>query len=98
MVDKANVDTSPVEIEWIPGKNMNWIVDNVRMGRKCGLFALEFRGHTRDEAEWLLHANKLCADVEETTKMIREACKQIDEEWKTWLSERRRIYAKSPAV
>ena len=33
MVDKANVDTSPVAIEWIPGRNMNWIVDNVRMGR-----------------------------------------------------------------
>jgi hypothetical protein len=54
---------APVEIEWVPGRNRNWIVDGVRVGYKCALFALEWKGHTREEAECLMRAARLLFDT-----------------------------------
>jgi hypothetical protein len=79
MLDKVVPrDHAPATIEWEPGRNMNWRVDGVKMGRKCALFACEWIGCTKEESASLLHANQLCAEAQETIKTIRDTCKRID--------------------
>ena len=85
LVNKANVDYVPLDIKWVPGRFKNWLVNGVRMNYKTAIFALEFKGHTREEAEILLRAWKLCQEVEESTNTIRRVCDKMTEKFKQWL-------------
>ncbi len=65
-------DCSPVEISWVPGRNMNYQIAGIQMGYKTALFDLQWRGHTKEQAECLLRCAEKLAKARETRETLEE--------------------------
>jgi len=85
LANKAIGDLQPLEIEFVGGPTKPWLLNEVRVNEKTALFDLEFHGFPREVAQAILAAHKLCAEVDQTTKQIKQTCKDIEKDFKSWL-------------
>lgn len=85
LASKASGDLRPLEIEWVGGAKKPWLLNGTRVNEKTALFDLQFHGNSPEVAQAILRAHRLCAQVDETIREIRESCKNIEREFKQWL-------------
>jgi len=95
LANKAIGDPRPLTLEWVGGPTKPWLLNDVRVNEKTALFDLEFHGFPHEVAQAILAANRLCAEVDQTTKQIKQTCKNIERDFKSWLLRRKSGSAQS---
>lgn len=81
----AIVLRDPYDIQYEPIGRHKWWIDNKPVAVNIVRFMLAESGCGKRTINAILQALKFCKEAADTAKMIREASKEIDEEFEQWL-------------
>lgn len=94
----AIVLRDPYDIQYRPIGKHKWWIDNRPVPVNVVRFMLADIGCGKRTTNAILQAMKFCKEAADTSRMIREASKEIEEEFKEWLLSKKSTSARNAAI